>query len=476
MQMIQPLLARSHSYSWFLILGFVLVTVGGIVAGAGGVLRLGYPLGALGVGLFLFQRSPILYVGFAWWLTFLTPLVRRLIDLNSGWVEPSPLLLAPFLVMLVSGMTFVKGLPGAVRQLGLPFVLAAIGVGYGLLVGVVKNSPTAVVVPFLNWFAPLLFGFYFYANWRSYPQYRQMLQRVFLWGVLVMGAYGIWQYLTAPEWDRFWIVSTGLLTFGTPEPLGIRVFSTMNSPGPFATVMMAGLLLLFTSQHPLKFAAAGVGYLAFLLSLVRSAWLSWVVAVLAFLPSLKPRLQMRLLVTVLVMAILVLPLVNMEPFAGVINARVNSFFNVEGDVSYNERLDGYAQVIMDALMEIPGNGLGFVLESGPLGSNDSGILTLLFTLGWFGSIPYLGGVLLLLFGLFKEQRLTADPFFTASRAICVGVFAQIGLGNPTLAQSGMVFWTFAGMAIAAQQYYAAQRQVQPEPNDSIYSTVNDHVV
>ena len=61
---------------------------------------------------------------------------------------------------------------------------------------------------------------------------------------MVMGAYGVWQYMVAPAWDGFWIESTGLLTFGKPEPRQIRVFSTMHSNGPFAVTMMAALLLL----------------------------------------------------------------------------------------------------------------------------------------------------------------------------------------------------------------------------------------
>lgn len=473
MQTSPPSPNSPSTIAWSAIGGLVLFTALCLLAGAAEILRLAYPAGAFAVGVLLYQRQPILYIGFAWWIAFLTPFVRRLIDLQSGWVEPSPVLLAPFLVMMVSGLTFVRYLPKSYQRGGLPFILSALGITYGLLVGLIKNSPTAVVVPFLNWFAPLLFGFYLYANWRIYPLCRQNLQRVFLWGVLITGAYGIWQYLTAPEWDRFWLTNTGALAFGIPEPLGMRVFSTMNSPGPFAMVMMAGLLLLFAHQNPLRFVAAGTGYLAFLLSLVRSAWLGWVVGILTFLPSLKPRFQMQLIVTVLVISICVLPLANLEPFSEVIGPRVESFFNTKEDVSLNERLEGYDDTLIQALVEIPGNGFGFVIEHDVLGSNDSGILTLLFTLGWFGTIPYLGGILLLLFSMFQNPQARLDPFVSAARSISVGAFAQIGLGNPTLALSGMVFWTFVGVAIASQQYYTqVKRNVENErsPNPLPYPT------
>lgn len=449
---LQPTLA------WAAILGLILFSILCVLVRAGGLLRIAYPAGALVVGIVLYQRYPILYLGYTWWVAFLTPFLRRLIDFQSGWLDPNPVLLAPFLVMFVSGMTFMQHMPRLYRREGLPFMLATIAIVYGLLVGLIRNPPVSVVVPLLNWLAPLLFGFHLLANWRHYPEYRQNLQRTFVWGVLITGVYGIVQYLVAPPWDGLWLVNSKSVAFGTPEPLGMRVFSTMNSPGPFATVLMAGLVLLFTSHSSIRFLAAGSGYLAFLLSLVRSAWLGWGVALLTFVPALKPRLQMRLIVTILVMAIAVIPLVNLQPFSSAIAARMGSLSDTQNDVSFNARLAGYDEILGAALAEIPGQGLGFVLASDNLGSNDSGILTILFTLGWLGALPYLGGIFLLILSLFQITEAASDAFISAARAITLGVFVQIGLGNPTIALSGVVFWGFAGMALAAQRYYRWQRQ------------------
>jgi len=54
-----------------------------VLVGAGGILRLAFPIGSFGVGTFLYLRYPVLYIGFTWW-RFLTP-CRRLIDYQSGW-------------------------------------------------------------------------------------------------------------------------------------------------------------------------------------------------------------------------------------------------------------------------------------------------------------------------------------------------------------------------------------------------------
>jgi hypothetical protein len=59
-----------------------------------------------------------------------TPLVRRLADYRSGFTDPSPILLAPYLVALLTLITFLQNVPILKRQGGLPFVLSFIGLFY----------------------------------------------------------------------------------------------------------------------------------------------------------------------------------------------------------------------------------------------------------------------------------------------------------------------------------------------------------
>jgi hypothetical protein len=445
--------------AWLAILSLSLFSALCIALRVGGVLRLAFPAGCFLVGIFLYLRYPILYIGFTWWIWFLVAFVRRLVDQQAGWADPNPILLAPFLVTIVSLITLAKQLPKAVQGSGLPFVLCVMGVVYGLLVGLINTSPQAVIVPLLNWLPPIVFGFHLYANWRSYPEIRQAIQRIFVWGTLVMGGYGVVQFLIAPPWDRFWLQNQATQVFGTPNPLGIRVFSTMHSPQPFACVMVAGLFLLFASHSPIRFPASAVGYLSFLLSLARSAWLSWVVGIIIFLPSLKPKLQMRLLVTILAMMILVLPLTAIEPFSTVIGARVQTLFTGRADVSYADRAEGYGMLLNRALTNITGEGMGFTIQDAAIGSNDSGILTMLLTLGWLGTLPYLGGLLLLIATISQSvvnqnHKAKSDSFMSATRAIAIATFSQISLNNVMLSSFGMVLWTFIGITMSAHQYYA----------------------
>lgn len=441
--------------AWTAILGLVIIVSLGILGGAGSLLRLLYPVAAMAVGALLYVRYPLLYVGFSWWIWFLTPLVRRLIDQQSGWQDPSIVLLAPPLVTLISVVTLILHLPSIYRQGGLPFILCFGSVFYGFLMGAIQNSLAATVVALLNWLPPLLFGFHLFVHWRQYPAYRQTTQNTFLWGVLVMGTYGVWQYLTAPEWDRFWLTNAvDTNVFGYAEPMGIRVWSTMNSPQPFAAVIMAGLILLLSSQASLKFVATGVGYLSFLLSLARSGWLSWLAALMLYLPSLKSHLQVRLLITLMTMVLLVVPLASMEPLASEIAPRLESLSNTQEDGSYQARMQGYNELLGEALTEGVGRGLGATVESEHLGSQDSGILTLLFSLGWLGTVPYVTGMFLIFLQLFQGTEARFDTFASAARAIAFGTFAQIGLNVSIIGVVGVVFWGFLGIGLAASRYHS----------------------
>lgn len=52
--------------AWTAILALAVITLLGSLAGAGSIMRLLFPLGAFAVGVILYRRYPILYLGFVW--------------------------------------------------------------------------------------------------------------------------------------------------------------------------------------------------------------------------------------------------------------------------------------------------------------------------------------------------------------------------------------------------------------------------
>jgi len=219
--------------------------------------------------------------------------------------------------------------------------------------------------------------------------------------------------------------------------------------------------LLFTSKEALRLPAAGAGYLAFLLTMVRTLWGAWFLGILILMASLKAHIQMRLIVTILMMAVCVVPLVTIEPFATTITPRLQTLSNLDKDDSANVRKGIYERGLNSALTNALGNGIGntFIAKDGRLEPViiDSGILDLFFTLGWFGAVFYLGGLLLLLYNLFQYSEYRFDPFMAAARAISIGCFMTLPVGSAMLGFSGAVLWGFLGIAIAGHKYHQHQR-------------------
>lgn len=441
--------------AWTAILALFLFSALLILAGAGKILNLAFPVGSFAVGAFLYFRYPILYIGFSWWMLFLTPLVRRLADYRSGFTDPSPILIAPYLVIGLTLVTVWQYFPKTHRQGGLPFVLSLIGVFYAFLIGLINRQPSMVGRDLLDWLPPVSFGFHLWVNWPNYPSYRQNIQRTFLWGVLVMGVYGIVQFIVAPQWDLLWIKNVPIANSngGIPGPLALRVWSTTTSPEPFAGLMAAALLLLFTRKGALSLSASVAGYMSLLLTLVRSAWLGWFAGFLTLASSLKAKHQMRLIIIVLVMAVLVVPLTTVEPFSEKINDRLGTFSNVEEDASAQSRKDTFNDLIGSALTNFVGDGIG----GGPI---DSALLATLIYFGWLGTIFYMGGMLLLVFSVFQGSEVSFDLFTGAARAIIISCLVRVPVNSSIVGLSGIVLWGFLGMAMAAKKYYQHQRTSQ----------------
>lgn len=448
-------LSLQQVIGWAFILGLALVSALMIFAGLGKILNLAFPTAALGVGVFLYFRYPLLYIGFTWWLWFLTPFIRRISDYHSTFTDPSPILLAPFLVTFVSSITLWRNLPKLYQQGGFPYILSLLAVLYGFLVGLINRSPVTVGIALLDWLCPIVFGVHIFINWKFYLSYRKSIQRIFLWGIIVMGLYGIIQFLVAPEWDIYWVIKSEFASAGKLEPLGLNVWSTMASNQPFGTVMTAGLLLLLVNPNKGKLAApaTGLGYLSFLLARKRTTWASWLFGLLLLAGSLKSSLQIRIIIAMALTAFCVVPLVTLEPFSNFLSDRFTTITELQGDTSAEARQETYSELIDDAFNSYLGKGIG-----GP--PHDSGILSSLLDLGWFGTFCYFSGILILLLSLFQGAEIRTDPFVNAACAIAISTLIQLPLSRPHVEVQGMVLWGFMSLAMAAQKYHQFNQKIK----------------
>ncbi|NEP52350.1 MAG: O-antigen ligase domain-containing protein, partial [Moorea sp. SIO3C2] len=227
-----------------------------------------------------------------------------------------------------------------------------------------------------------------------------------------------------------------------------------------------GLLLLFNNNSPLRIPASIAGYLSFLLTLSRTMWASWFFGLASLTSSLKPKIQMRIIISILVMAMCIVPLTTIEPFSEVIGSRLATFSDLGNDHSAEVRQQIYEESLGKALSMALGNGIGntFTIEQGEIRSVviDSGILDMFFTLGWFGTLPYMCGLLLLVYSVFQYPEIRRDSFMSTARAIGLSNLIGLPIGSAMLGVGGCYIWGFLGLTMAAHKYHQHQNKLSSE--------------
>lgn len=453
--------APKDKKAWFAIWCFVFVVALPLLVGLGKPVIFLFPVGAFALALFLYYESPDLYIGFVFWIFFLCPLIRRLIDYRSGYITPGPWGFTSVLVTTVSLISVFRYLPTAHKRGGLPFVLSLSAVGYACLVGITQNPMNAVVNGTLSWICPIAFSFHLFTRWRDYPQIKATLLKTFLWGTLAIGVYGVLQYVFAPPWEQFWLNAVDAGSFGKPIPFGIRVMSSSGSPQAFAGLMLVGLIVVFCeATNPISYVASGFGYITLILSMARAVWLSAAISIPLFLLSLKPSYQIRMIAVLLgIFMIVATALLSWDSVYDQFQARFTSFLNVEEDVSFNARTAGYQALWNIAVVQFLGRGIGFTTRGfeTSIGANDSSLFPLIFTFGWLGLLFYMGGFLMILTKLMQIPEARTDIFIGACRMVALCVLFQSGFNSVFGGSIGLLMWSFSAMGLAGHKYYRAQK-------------------
>ncbi|HXZ08357.1 MAG TPA: glucose-6-phosphate isomerase [Paraburkholderia sp.] len=440
-----------------------LVTAALIAARQGTVLTLAFAGLSFLTGLWLYFRSPARYIGFMWWLWFLSPEVRRFADWSNGAFTPTSLIqVAPLAVTMISGLSLLRYYPLLAQRRGLPVLLILAGLAYGFVIGVVSSGPLAALYDLANWLYPVLIGFHIMAHTRQYPDYRDVIVNTFIWGMLVMGAYGLVQFFIMPQWDVLWMLGSQMNSQGDPVPFGVRVFSTMNSSGPFAFAMMGAMVYVMAAQHRVRWIAGALGFLSFALSLVRSTWGGWVIALVIQLVKSSNRVRVRIIATALLLAGLCVPLLAIGPVAERMQTRLDTLVNLNDDTSYASRNEFYATFAKTAFTDVTGEGLGATGTStrlssdsgndlGKYGNFDSGVMNVPFVLGWPGTLLYMSGILWVATrAVLASFTLREDKFAGACLSLGVAIFAMLVFTNSLVGTGGLLlFMSFFSILSAA---------------------------
>jgi hypothetical protein len=442
-----------HAQTFGALLVMIAVPALCIAGNQAGLLRIIFAPLSLAVGVFLFWRSKPLYVGLVCWLWFLTPFFRRMADFQSGWEPTSAVLVAPYLVTGISAITLLTSLKQFGERKSLPYVCALVGIGYGTIIGLVRFPLFSVLQALLNWVVPVIFGFFLYQHRALYSEFRKVIEQSFLYGILLTGAYGIYQFFNLPDWDRLWMLNVQMNSFGAVEALKVRVFSTMNAPAIFAAVAACGLLLLFSFKGKVRLLAAACGFLALILTMSRASWLSLVAGFIFLALQLDMRQRFRLAAVTVACIAFLLASTQIPAVSDLVSQRIRTFSDPSQDVSYAARIEGHQEAFRQIAQEPFGEGLGSTdTEHGTegdddfIGPHDSTVLEFLYSLGWIGTLIYAIGLGVLGIQLMRSGR--SDPFALSSKAIIVGFVAQCLLNSVMLGILGFMVWTFASMSLA----------------------------
>jgi hypothetical protein len=446
-----------------LIYSFAFMIAVVFAARLGKLLILPFPVFCIAVGYFLSKKLPPLYIGYTFWLWFLAPLIRRIIDYQSGYFTLGPWHLVPLIVTSISLVTFLQRLPRLSRKEIVIFALPISSIFYSFLIGLVNGLPVGkVIVEFMSMVGPISFGFYIYSYWQNYPDIRTSLEKTFVWGLMCISIYGIFQFLAPPAWEVFLLNSEfGNLTFGRPVPYEIRVFSTMNSPQACACALSTTLLVLLGSKpSPIKLPALVLGSLTLLLTLARTFWLGFLIGLLALIPFLKMRAQLRLFAILAIIAFSVVSLATDESFSEVISTRLESLSNTSDDISLEERKLAFFRFLGFALTRVIGLGLtgADVLNiDGGFVAGDSGLLHILVALGILGCIPYFIGLISGIILTYKIRNHKNDALLSSAKAIITSFFFFfffIAINE----FFGVAVWSLIGISLAASKYYNQAEQ------------------
>ncbi len=438
---------------------FVMVTVL-LLAGVGGRLAsIIYVVIATLTGLVLIFRRPATYASFTLWLWFITPFIRRVLDLRHGWNPTNPSLLAPPVVSML-GLLLLARYGRELRGiLFVPFLLVLTALAYGYFVGVINTSLFAASYSLLTWLAPITFGIFLGASWRSYPALIASVRRAFAIALPLLAAYGVYQFLRLPIWDSTWMRNAQLRSLGPPLPLLVRVFGTLNAPGPYAAFLLTGMIVLLPSKGWLRYPAIALGALALLLTRTRAVWIAFVIGlVVSQLSQPIIRLPKRTL-TMLVIALLALPFAATPQFKDTILPRLNTLTNLRSDNSFMKRVEFSEGTASGIVESAEGNGLGMTGGAVKLRGNqgirslDNGFLEVFYVFGWPGGTLFFLGICTLVIQAFRFAEPRKDSFANSARATSIALISVLPIGDVFTGPTGTFLWSMVGLGIAAHTYH-----------------------
>lgn len=429
-----------------LVLGTMVLSLG-----AGSVARPLFILGSAGVGYLAWREGTGRTIEVALTLYVFAPFLRRLVDVHAGFEPSGVMLLGPVLAILIPTLDLRHLLVRRERTDHdlLPMLLVGLCVTYGMLISAFAGQFGPLTTSALKIYSPLLYGMWLTRAAQRDPSVLDAAAQAFFVLGPIVGLYGIWQYVSPSDWDRFWMlnVSGTISVLGRPEPYQVRVFSLMNSPASFGTYAACSVLLFgFCRRGWQALVLALLVAPGLLVTYYRTAWISLVLGVGYCAMFGRTRERSALIALAIVVATM-LAASNAEFGAAVMDRLSTLTGSVSDDGSGKARLGQLFEVYR--LVDSMAVGLGFASLATPFNGVDAAdgeIVTSIIAMGVFVGTVYLAALVWACLQALARVRRSRDPRVIVTGAVIVGMVAAIPLTSVTSGEIGLLLWMFVALA------------------------------
>jgi hypothetical protein len=387
----------------------------------------------------------------------LVPEVRRLFDWRAGFAGVSLISIVPLAALVLPLAALLYG--GRLARVERPLVVLAWiwfgGFTSALAIGAISgNGVAAALYTYAEFVLPAAFGLWVASLDVERAALFERVATFLLWLATPLALYAMLQLAYPPAWDVAWMRAAHIVSIGVPLPFQFRPFSTLNGPGTFADFLVAALLLnlpRLRKPNTLLVVQLTLCAGALALTMVRADWLALALGVAAYLILSPHRLRNLSVFVVVVGAFWALSaalpaLLGSSEFDGGLGARLATLTNLQGDASFNERVQYYGEPLAAAAETPQGAGLGVLGTAAKLGARgstkdfDNGYIARFTEMGWFGTACYLAATLGAL-GFTLARRGTFAPGIVAAvAAVQLALIALDVSSDHHSALSGVVFW------------------------------------
>lgn len=434
------------------LLGLLLGTAG-LALVAPGVARPVFIAGSAAVGWLAWREGCARSIEAALSLYVFAPFLRRLVDVAIGFDPSGVMLVGPVLAIAIPTVELRHLLHRREPddEALLPLVLVGLCITYGMLLSAFRGEFGPLGTAALKMYTPLLYGAWVMRKARHDPTALEAAMRTFFVLAPIIGVYGIWQYVSPPDWDRYWMESVAgtISVLGRPEPYQVRVFSMMNSPASFGTYAACGVLLFgFCRKGWLAPFMAMVIGLGLMFTFYRTAWIAVVLGLVYCALFGRTRERAGLISVLIVVAIILAA--GSADFGDAIMDRLETFTgSVSDDGSGKARLGQLFEAYR--LVDELGFGLGFSRLATPfngLDAVDGEIVTAIVTMGVVVGTIYIVGLCWAALQGLRRIRGSTDKRLIVTGAVIVGMIVSIPLTSVTSGEIGLLLWLFIALATA----------------------------